>query len=333
MAETSVWSQVVVDRRDATSPYRQIANSIRHKIATNQIPPGTVVPSVRAMAESVGVTPATAARAYRQLQADGLLESIIGVGTVVGDTAHLVYQARERSARDLARTVEGALGQLLQSGYAPDEIRAAVDAYLARERQARTALVVADATPVLEKYLAIMRRELTPLGVRVSALRLAELREGGPAAREAVATASRVLTALGLLRPVQEALDALGAAPPVSIIFTELSLATVERLGSLAPTSRTLVVAEERYRNSILGMLRQHLPPEQTSVLHVLEPAALEREAADHDVIVHSLGTSELVRAVTGPHHDVILMDYQVRADAMAKLRESFLPDAVLAPA
>jgi len=326
-----VWQQIVVDRRDQTSPYRQIANAIRHKIATNQVAPSTALPSVRGLADQVGVTPATVARAYRQLQSDGLVESQVGVGTVVSDTRRLVYQARRRSAEELERTLDAALTPLLQMGYAPSEVRAAVDRRLHRNAESHLAIVISDAAPVLHKYVGIMKRELAPLGVSVEGMLLEQLRAPSEESKQRLARTSRVLTSLGLLRRVQESLERCGVAPPISIMFTELSLATIERLSAIPKNARALVVSDERYRNSILGILLQHLSEEQVSVLHKLDETSLAEELAGCQVVVHSLGTTDLVRKVATAGHQTILMDYQVRQDAMAKLRESFVTDSALA--
>ena len=326
-----VWQQIVVDRRDQTSPYRQIANAIRHKIATNQLPPNTALPSVRGLADQVGVTPATVARAYRQLQSDGLVESQVGVGTVVSDTHRLVYQARRRSSEELERSVDAALSPLLQMGYAPHEVRAAVDRRLNRASDSLSAIVISDAVPVLDKYVGVMRRELAPLGVAVDGLLLEQLRSPSAEIRQKLARASRVLTSLGLLRRVQDGLERCSVAPPISIIFTELNLATIERLSAIPKGARTLIVSDERYRNSILGILLQHIAEEHIAVLHKVDEASLAEELKSCQVVVHSLGTADLVRQVAGATHETILMDYQVRRDAMAKLRESFVSDEALA--
>ena len=138
--ENAVWQHIVVDRRDHASPYRQIANAIRHRIATHQVAPNAPLPSVRALAEQTGVTPATVARAYRQLQDDGLVESQVGVGTVVSDTRRLVFQAKRRSIEELDRSVDTALTPLLQLGYGPAEVRDAVERRLRMASETRNAI-------------------------------------------------------------------------------------------------------------------------------------------------------------------------------------------------
>lgn len=322
--DNGVWRHIVVDRRDQASPYRQIANAIRHRIATHQVAPNAPLPSVRALAEQTGVTPATVARAYRQLQDDGLVESQVGVGTVVSDTRRLVFQAKRRSHAELERSVDAALTPLLQLGYGPSEVRQAVERRLKMASETRSAIFVSDRQVIVDKYVAIMSRELGALGVTVNGMLLDELVNGGDEVRHRLANTNRVLTALGLLQRVRHGLESVGADPPVSIIFTELSLGTIEKLTAISKEKKVLLVAEERYRNSVLGILFQHIPPENVVVLHKLDATSFEEEMADCEVVVRSFGTTELMRDVDVADRQVIVMEYQVRQDAMEKLRESF---------
>ncbi|WP_027883222.1 GntR family transcriptional regulator, partial [Meiothermus rufus] len=66
-------------RRDGrTALYRHIAEEFRARIARGELPPGTRLPTVRALAREVGTTRLTVHNAYRELQSDGLVESVVG---------------------------------------------------------------------------------------------------------------------------------------------------------------------------------------------------------------------------------------------------------------
>ena len=70
-----------IDRGE--SFYLQIARHYREKIERGELQPGQLLPSVRAMANRWKVAHTTANRALRTLQADGLVQSTSGLGTVV----------------------------------------------------------------------------------------------------------------------------------------------------------------------------------------------------------------------------------------------------------
>lgn len=74
--------------RDDTRPiYLQIASQIRNQISVGRLPPGTRLPSVRAMAVNLHVNRLTVHNAYSELQADGWVESTVGRGTYVVEQA------------------------------------------------------------------------------------------------------------------------------------------------------------------------------------------------------------------------------------------------------
>jgi len=89
-----------IDRGE--SPYLQIARHYRRQIERGEIQPGQLLPSVRAMADRWKVAHTTANRALRTLQAEGLVQSTAGLGTVVTPSAptaeSLVTHLRETGA-------------------------------------------------------------------------------------------------------------------------------------------------------------------------------------------------------------------------------------------
>lgn len=72
--------------------YRHIAEEFRTRIAKGELPPGTRLPTLRALAREVGTTRLTIHNAYRELQADGLIESVVGRGTFVSPQAQPTAQ-------------------------------------------------------------------------------------------------------------------------------------------------------------------------------------------------------------------------------------------------
>lgn len=94
------------------SPAEQIRDQVRGLIATDQLPAGERLPSVRQLANDLGVAPGTVAKAYRSLEHDGLLQTRVGGGTrihpaasrtprAVIDHAHALAQAGTSSSVDL----------------------------------------------------------------------------------------------------------------------------------------------------------------------------------------------------------------------------------------
>ncbi|MCV9995508.1 GntR family transcriptional regulator [Paeniglutamicibacter sp. ZC-3] len=78
---------ITVDLRDATPPFEQIRAQIASLIAVGHLSDGTRLPTVRALAGDLGVATGTVARAYKELEARGLVESRRRLGTVVTSPA------------------------------------------------------------------------------------------------------------------------------------------------------------------------------------------------------------------------------------------------------
>ena len=105
---------------DGLAIYDQIVRQVKFAIAHEAMEVGELVPSVRELARQLTINPNTVARAYRQLQDEGILEGLRGLGLQVAKGA----TRRCRSERvELIRTrLKQVLAEALQSGLAPEEI-------------------------------------------------------------------------------------------------------------------------------------------------------------------------------------------------------------------
>ena len=66
-----------------TPIYRQIVDQTCQLIASGQLPPGELLPSVRVVAGDLGVNPMTVSKAYSLLERDGIVARRRGLGMVV----------------------------------------------------------------------------------------------------------------------------------------------------------------------------------------------------------------------------------------------------------
>lgn len=91
--------QVVVDRESRTPIYWQIADQIKEKIISGQMPDGFVLPSERAFAQMLGVHRNTIIKAYTALKDEEIVESVRGVGYRVA------YQSKDFYEPDVRKKV------------------------------------------------------------------------------------------------------------------------------------------------------------------------------------------------------------------------------------
>jgi DNA-binding transcriptional regulator YhcF (GntR family) len=74
---------VTLDMLAATPPYEQVRAQLAGHIRAGALRPGDKLPVVRALAADLGVATNTIARAYRELEAGGLVTTRRRVGTIV----------------------------------------------------------------------------------------------------------------------------------------------------------------------------------------------------------------------------------------------------------
>jgi len=75
--------RIHVSTQDGRPIYRQIMDQIKHLAASGQLMPGDELTPIRTLAEQLLINPNTVARAYRELETAGLVESRQGSGTRV----------------------------------------------------------------------------------------------------------------------------------------------------------------------------------------------------------------------------------------------------------
>lgn len=93
-----------IDPRSPTPLYEQIAARVRMAVAAGELTGGEALPSVRALAGTLRVNPATVVQAYRHLAADGFVELRHGQGTFVREVPAPLREAeRAAQARQMVR--------------------------------------------------------------------------------------------------------------------------------------------------------------------------------------------------------------------------------------
>ena len=104
--------------------YEQICRQVKFAVANGSLLVGEHVPSVREMATRTVVNVNTVARAYRDLQAEGVLVSIRGTGlAIAADAPEKCRRNRLEMVRERLRYI---LREALQNGVSADEIHALV---------------------------------------------------------------------------------------------------------------------------------------------------------------------------------------------------------------
>lgn len=93
---------IEVDEASPVPPYEQVRGQLERIITTGALTRGARLPTVRQLASDLGLAPNTVARAYRELEGAGLIETNGRRGTSVADVV-IAPAARNRAIRDAAQ--------------------------------------------------------------------------------------------------------------------------------------------------------------------------------------------------------------------------------------
>ena len=105
--------------------YKQIVSGVIYGVAAGALEVGAFIPSVREMAEQLLVHPNTVARAYQELEREGVVTPRRGRGMeVVADAPSICRAKRKELVRG---RIQQALKEAASSALSPDDIRRIVE--------------------------------------------------------------------------------------------------------------------------------------------------------------------------------------------------------------
>ena len=113
--------KLTLDRASDVPPFVQVREGLRAQVEAGYLEPGFRLPPVRTMAEALDLAPNTIARAYKELEALGVVETRGRAGTFVAGRG--VGQSMRAAASAYATTVRS-LG--LSDDEALDAVRRAL---------------------------------------------------------------------------------------------------------------------------------------------------------------------------------------------------------------
>jgi len=111
-----------IDPDSSVPIYVQIEDSIHSFISAGQLQPGDQLPTIRELAADIRVNLNTVARAYLELDREGVISTQRGKGTFVTGVLDKNQIERKRQ-RLLHSIIETALEEARSLGYSPAEIK------------------------------------------------------------------------------------------------------------------------------------------------------------------------------------------------------------------
>lgn len=111
---------IQIDSQSSTPVFEQIVREIKSAVARGACRPGDVIPPVRQLAKQLLVNPNTVAKAYRDLERDGVLTTRRGAGVFVALGARKLCHDERR--RDLHSEMARVIAEAQRAGMSNDEI-------------------------------------------------------------------------------------------------------------------------------------------------------------------------------------------------------------------
>ena len=184
------------ERNGGRPIYEQLRAAIELAIVTGEIPDGAPLPAVRELAAAQGVSPNTVVRAYRDLEAEGVLRAVPKRGYFVIGAGDAVPNAAHATVREL---VDEALDAALAGGMDASEFLLLVAERVRERKRARRVVAVAGYAAAMGERTQAFADAIADLGVDVVPIAYEEMERLGPEALD-----DKLANAEWILVPVLE---------------------------------------------------------------------------------------------------------------------------------
>ena len=122
-----------IDYHSGEPIYQQIVEQIKYRTACGQLTDGTLLPSIRTLAQQLKINPRTVVRAYEELQHAGLVVMKQGQGVFITVGREAIPAGARR--KQIARLARRMLAEANRLGASPDEAIEILEAVAKEMRQ------------------------------------------------------------------------------------------------------------------------------------------------------------------------------------------------------
>lgn len=116
---------IIISNSNGKPIYEQISSQVRAQILSGALEAGERLPSIRALADGLGVSVITTKRAYSNLEGEGLVETVQGKGCFVSQQNKALL--RERRMRHVEDLMAQATAEARDIGLTRDQLHDMLD--------------------------------------------------------------------------------------------------------------------------------------------------------------------------------------------------------------
>ena len=112
--------QLHISTKDGVPIYLQIVNQVKYLVAAGRLAAGEEVPPIRVLAERLVINPNTVAKAYHELEREGIVTKRHGSGTYVSDNGSPL--ARRERMKILTGRIDALLAEARHMDVSTEEV-------------------------------------------------------------------------------------------------------------------------------------------------------------------------------------------------------------------
>lgn len=110
-----------IDPTKSDPIYAQLMGEIKYFVATGMAAAGEALPSVREMAVKLRINPNTVARAYRELEREGVVVTMRGKGVFISDAPRVAD--KKQALAEIKRALDSILVEAFHMGVSSKQVR------------------------------------------------------------------------------------------------------------------------------------------------------------------------------------------------------------------
>lgn len=321
---------LVVMPNDELPLYLQLKYQLIYLINSQQLPNNFKFPAVQELAKELGINPGTIVRAYKELQAAGLIHAIQGKGTFVKVRSANKDEKQKLRQDLLVQELQHVRRRAFSLGFDDLEVEQWMKSIRGANDCCReVAFVSFNSLPTASKYARIIENHFNNISVKVKVnpVTLDQLDDKKDKLLEFLDPVYYIITLVNLVHNVEESLMASSHRCEIVGVSTEHSSETVERLASLPSNTKACLVIPERSLHRVLSVVEQHsdLDSESLPFAFVSNLDIVEKVASEADVVIHTDHAIETLDQLHVEPSKRLEIHYEVTTESFEKLTKLFI--------
>jgi GntR family transcriptional regulator len=312
-----------LDRGSSVPVYLQLKHHIVYLIGSGSLKPGTVLPPVRQLARSLGLSTATVQHTYKELEAQGVLVGEAGRAVHVADLTPNPPALDDERAEVLRRLFAKSVSSARSLGFTEDEILHAVGGLIAPGEtglKMDSVVYLAHSPEYADHYATVLRDALADLPFSVEASTFSELERRGEALLDELEPIRCLVSIAGSFAELRQVAEHRGTALfPLVFDVTE---DTQEALMNL-PRDVPIGLVAEAYLMATRRSNVEHYYGTQANLVCAsqTDEAAVRRVVAQCPIIIYALGARRALAALAPPTTRLIELSTRPNPGSLARLR------------